>query len=47
MTTEDHSSLAVKIFSETVCKECESNPMSITDNMGREIFWQDMGRPNE
>ena len=23
----------------------ESNPMTVTDNMGREIFWEDMGRP--
>jgi hypothetical protein len=31
------------------CKECqcESTPMSITDNMGREIFWEDLGRPDE
>jgi hypothetical protein len=40
--------LAVKIFSETVCKECqtESNPIKVTDNMGREVFWEDIGRPN-
>jgi hypothetical protein len=38
-------SLAVKIFSETVCSECESKSMPITDNMGREIFWEDLGRP--
>ena len=25
----------------------ESNPMPITDNMGREQFWEDLGRPNE
>jgi hypothetical protein len=25
----------------------ESNPIPITDNMGREQFWDDMGRPNE
>ena len=25
--------------------EFESNPMPITDNMGREAFWEDMGRP--
>lgn len=23
----------------------ESKPMPVTDNMGREIFWEDMGRP--
>lgn len=26
--------------------EFESKPMLVTDNMGREIFWEDMGRPN-
>ena len=46
----DHQeSLATKIFSETVCENCscktESAPMKITDNMGREIFWDDLGRP--
>jgi hypothetical protein len=30
------------------CKcETESTPIKITDNMGREIFWEDIGRPNE
>lgn len=37
--------LSVKIFSETVCAECESKSMPVTDNMGREIFWEDLGRP--
>jgi hypothetical protein len=42
---------AAKNFSETVCENCsckaetESKPITITDNMGREIFWEDMGRP--
>jgi len=27
--------------------EFESNPIVETDAMGREIFWQDMGRPEE
>ncbi len=26
--------------------EFESNPMPISDNMGREKFWEDLGRPN-
>jgi hypothetical protein len=26
--------------------EFESNPIVITDNMGREIFWEDLGRPD-
>jgi hypothetical protein len=34
------SSLSVKIFLETVCKDCEHSPMSNTDNMGREKFWE-------
>ena len=25
--------------------ENESKPIPITDNMGREIFWEDIGRP--
>jgi hypothetical protein len=25
--------------------EFESKPMPITDNMGREAFWEDLGRP--
>lgn len=27
--------------------ETESSPMKVTDNMGREVFWEDMGRPEE
>jgi hypothetical protein len=27
--------------------EFESKPMTETDNMGREKFWEDMGRPEE
>lgn len=46
---KEPENLSVKIFSETVCDHCtcksESSPMVITDNMGREIFWEDMGRP--
>lgn len=26
--------------------QCESTPMVIIDGMGREIFWEDMGRPD-
>lgn len=25
--------------------QSESNPMPVTDNMGREQFWEDLGRP--
>lgn len=42
---ENFENLSVKIFSDLVCKECESKPMPVTDNMGREIFWEDLGRP--
>lgn len=27
--------------------ESESSPMIETDNIGREKFWEDLGRPNE
>ena len=27
--------------------QTESKPMSETDNMGREKFWEDLGRPEE
>ncbi len=26
--------------------EFESKPMPVTDSMGREIFWEDLGRPD-
>jgi hypothetical protein len=42
---EEKPNLTVKIFSETVCSGCESKSMPVTDNMGREIFWEDLGRP--
>jgi hypothetical protein len=46
---KEPASLATKIFSETVCENCscktESTPMIVTDNMGREIFWEDIARP--
>jgi hypothetical protein len=42
---EEKPNLAVKIFSDMVCSECESKLMPVTDNMGREIFWEDLGRP--
>ena len=45
LNIEEKPNLAVKIFSETVCSECESKSMPVTDNMGREIFWEDLGRP--
>ena len=28
-----------------VYDQSESKPMPITDNMGREVFWEDIGRP--
>ncbi len=42
-----YESLAQKLFSETVCSECESKAMPVTDAMGREIFWGDLGRPTD
>lgn len=46
-----YENLVQKIFSETVCSDCscgqESKLMPITDNMGREIFWGDLGRPTD
>lgn len=49
LESEESPNLSSKIFSETVCENCscktESSPMIITDNMGREIFWEDAGRP--
>jgi hypothetical protein len=45
----EFDNLSKKIFSETVCSDClcenESKPIVATDNMGREIFWEDIGRP--
>jgi hypothetical protein len=37
--------LSQKLFSDLVCAECESKPIVETDNMGREKFWEDLGRP--
>lgn len=39
-----YENLAIKIFSETVCQECqrESNPMPETDNMGRPMTYKSM-----
>lgn len=42
---EESPNLSVKLFSDMVCAECESKSMPVTDNMGREIFWEDLGRP--
>lgn len=32
--------------SECACQN-ESAPMVVTDNMGREIFWEDIGRKDD
>ena len=46
---EKFENLSVKIFSEMCCTECkcqtESTPIKETDSMGREKFWEDLGRP--
>ena len=31
----------------TGAPEFESTTIAVTDNMGREIFWDDLGRPEE
>jgi hypothetical protein len=40
------ANLSAKTFSETVCENCqcktESTPIVEKDNMGRDIFWQDV-----
>jgi hypothetical protein len=28
------------------CIQNESKPIPVTDNIGREIFWEDLGRPD-
>lgn len=43
--TTDPANLSVKLFSDLVCAECESKPIAQIDAMGREIFWEDLGRP--
>jgi hypothetical protein len=49
VSDRQHENLSVKIFSETCCSDClcenESKSMVETDNMGREKFWEDLGRP--
>jgi len=46
----EYENLAVKIFSETCCSDCkcqfESTRIVETDAMGREKFWEDLGRPD-
>ncbi len=41
--------LSQKIFSDTFCNDCqyESKPITPTDAMGREMFWEDLGRPQD
>lgn len=45
--------LSSKIFSDLVCENCsekavyESEPMANIDSMGREKFWEDLGRPED
>lgn len=39
--------LSIKIFSDLCCSncQCESAAIPVTDAMGREKFWEDLGRP--
>lgn len=44
---KEHENLSAKIFSDLCCSNCEyeSKSVPVTDAMGREIFWEDLGRP--
>ena len=37
----------IEFQEEPKAPEFESKPMPVTDNMGRENFWEDLGRPTE
>ena len=41
----------LQMFKEACCESCscmrESEPIKETDAMGREKFWEDLGRPND
>ena len=47
----ENDGLALKIFQNECCVQCackpeyESQKISENDSMGREKFWEDMGRP--
>ena len=45
----ENNGLALKMFQEECCSNCscqrESEPIKETDQMGREKFWEDIGRP--
>ena len=47
----ENNGLALQIFKEACCESCscmrESEPIKETDAMGREKFWEDLGRPND
>lgn len=49
--SKEYENLSVKIFSDLCCSEClcqnESKSIPVTDAMGREIFWEDLGRPKD
>lgn len=46
---KEMQNLSQKIFSDLVCNNCqyESKPITPTDAMGREKFWEDLGRPQD
>jgi hypothetical protein len=35
----------LEVKPEPVNPQFESSPFPVTDNMGREVFWEDLGRP--
>lgn len=41
------NSWELEVSSEPSNPQFESNPFPLTDNMGREKFWEDIGRPEE
>jgi len=47
----ENNGLALQMFKEMCCDNCscqnESSKIEETDNMGREKFWEDIGRPND
>lgn len=47
----ENDGLALKMFKEQCCDNCacqaESKAISEKDNMGREKFWEDLGRPKD
>lgn len=49
INTPNNDGLALQLFKEECCSQCscqrESAPILETDALGREKFWEDIGRP--